>query len=165
MALDTPRWESYEQVAVYLLDQIADVLGLERVEGKQSLAGKRSGTRWKIEGKGVKLRDGGFVIIECRRYTKSRQKQEQAAGLAYRILDTGAEGGIVVSPFGLQEGAAKVAAAENIQTVFMNENSTRTEYIVRFLNNIFVGFSDSVGLSDSVIATDAVEIIDGTEGE
>jgi hypothetical protein len=159
MSTDTAHWESYEQVAAYLLDQIADVLGLELVEGKQSLAGNRSGTQWEIDGKGVKLRDGGFVIIECRRYTKSKQKQEQVAGLAYRILDTGAEGGIVVSPFGLQEGAAKVAAAENIQTVFMNENSTRTEYILRFLNNTFVGLSDSVSVTDEL----KVEIINGTE--
>jgi hypothetical protein len=156
MARDTARWESYEQVAVYLLDQIADVLGLERVEGKHSLAGI-SGAQWKIEGKGVKLGDGGFVIIECRRYTKSKQKQEQVGGLAFRIIDTGAAGGIIVSPLGLQAGAAKVAAAQNIQTVFMNENSTRTEYMVRFLNNIFVG------LSDSALATDEIEIIEGTE--
>jgi hypothetical protein len=160
MTSGTAHWDSYEQVAAYLLDQIiADVLGLERVEGKQSLAGNRSGTQWEIDGKGVKLQDGGFVIIECRRYTKSKQKQEQVAGLAYRILDTGAEGGIVVSPFGLQEGAAKVAAAENIQTVFMNENSTRTEYILRFLNNIFVGLSDTVNVTDGL----KVEIIIGTE--
>jgi hypothetical protein len=161
MTSDTAHWESYEQVAVYLLDQIADVLGLKRVEGKQSLGGNRSGTQWEIDGKGVKLRDGGFVIIECRRYTKSKQKQEQVAGLAYRILDTAAEGGIVVSPFGLQEGAAKVAAAENIQTVFTNENCTRTEYILRFLNNIFVGLSDTVSVTDEL----KVEIINGTEDE
>jgi hypothetical protein len=158
MATDTARWESYEQAAVYLLDQIADVLGLERVEGKQNLAGKnRSGTQWEIDGKGVKLGDEGFVIIECRRYTTSKQKQGQVGELAYRIIDTGAAGGIIVSPLGLQEGAAKVAAAENIETVYMAENSTRTEYMVRFLNNIFVG------LSDSALATDEIEIIKSTE--
>jgi hypothetical protein len=40
------------------------VLGLERVEGKQKLVGNRSGTQWEVEGKGVKLGDEGFVIIE-----------------------------------------------------------------------------------------------------
>src|SRR5262250_1546186 len=38
-------------------------------------------------------------------------------GIAYRIRDSGAEGGIVVSPLGLQEGAAKVAKKENIVSV------------------------------------------------
>jgi hypothetical protein len=126
------------------------------------VAAGRPDPRWhdlRHTGATCQLGDEGFVIIECRRYTKSKQKQAQVASLAYGILDTGAAGGIVVSPLGLQEGAAKVAATENIQTVFMNENSTRTEYMLRFLNSIFVG------LSDSALATDEIEIIRGTDGE
>jgi hypothetical protein len=146
----TATWSSYEQVAIYLLNQIADVLELERVEGKQSLEGRSSGTRWELDGKGVKVGDEGFVIIECRRYTKSKQKQEQVAGLAYRIIDTGAEGGIIVSPLGLQEGAAKVAAAESIQTVYMDANSMPTDYFIRFLNNIFLGISDTAHATDEL---------------
>jgi hypothetical protein len=153
------NWHSYEEVAVYLLNQIADVLGLERAEGKQSVEGRRSGTRWEVDGKGVKLGEEGFVIIECRRYTKSKQKQEQVAGLAYRIIDTGAEGGIIVSPLGLQEGAAKVANAENIQTVYMDEKSTQANYILRFLNNTFLGVSDTGYVTDDV----KVEVIRGDE--
>lgn len=42
------RWRSYEQVARYLLDQIAEHFGLGRVEGKQIVPGA-SGTRWEIE--------------------------------------------------------------------------------------------------------------------
>jgi Restriction endonuclease len=150
MTEETTTWISYEQVAIYLLNQIADVLELERVEGKQSLEGRSSGTRWELDGKGVKVGDEGFVIIECRRYTKSKRKQEQVAGLAYRILDTGAEGGIIVSPLGLQEGAAKVAAAERIQTVYMEPNSTPTDYFVRFLNSIFLGLSDRANATDEL---------------
>ncbi|WP_411153065.1 restriction endonuclease [Streptomyces sp. A30] len=86
----------------------------------KKVIGKRSGTEWEIDGKGVKVGDEGFVIIECRRYTTSKQKQEQVAGLAYRIIDTEADGAIIVSPLGLQEGAAKVAEAENIRTVHQN---------------------------------------------
>jgi hypothetical protein len=153
------NWHSYEDVAVYLLNQIADVLGFERVEGKQSLEGSRSGTHWELDGKGVKLGEEGFVIIECRRYTASKQKQEQVAGLAYRIIDTGAEGGIIVSPLGLQEGAAKVAAAENIQTVYMDENSTQTDYMVRFLNKTFLGLSDTGYVTDDA----KVEVIRDNE--
>ena len=43
MTSGAKKWESYEQVAVYLLNQVAHALGLERVEGKQSLVGARSG--------------------------------------------------------------------------------------------------------------------------
>jgi hypothetical protein len=157
VAKQLSKWESYEEVAVFLLDQIAEVLGLERVEGKQALIGNRSSTRWVVDGKGVKLAGEGFIIIECRRYTKSKQKQEDVGALAYRMDDTGAAGGIVVSPLGLQEGAAKVAAAENIQTVYMDENSTSTDYILKFLNKAFVGMSDTVNLTDEA----TVEKIDG----
>lgn len=85
-----------------------------------------------------------------RKYTKSKQKQEQVAGLAYRIIDTGAEGGIIVSPLGLQEGAAKVAVAEGIQTVYMDANSTPTGYFLRFLNSIFLGISDTAEATDEL---------------
>ena len=37
--------------------------------------------------------------------------------MAYRISDTGAEGGIIVSPLGVQEGGKKIAETENIVTV------------------------------------------------
>jgi hypothetical protein len=141
MTAEGKGWETYEQVAVYLLDQVASALGLESVEGKQKVIGNRSGTTWEIDGKGVKSGSEGFVIIECRRYTKSKQKQEQVAALAYRIIDTGAQGGIIVSPLGIQEGAAKVAESENIQTVHMDQNSTRSEFVFRFLNNVFVGLA------------------------
>jgi hypothetical protein len=152
VTVTSSKWESYEEVAVYLLDQVAGELGLERVEGKQGVFGSRSSVTWTIEGKGVKVGGDGFVIIECRRYTTSRQRQEQVGGLAYRIIDTGAAGGIVVSPLGLQEGAKKVAAAENIQEVFLSPDSTCTEYMLRFLNRIFVGVTDRVTVAVSVTA-------------
>jgi hypothetical protein len=88
------NWKTYEEVAKYLLNQMADKFGLSHVEGKQKIVGKRSGTEWEIEAKGVNLSDGTFVIVECRRYTTSKQCQEKLGGLAYRILDTGAAGGI-----------------------------------------------------------------------
>ncbi|MFE9993012.1 hypothetical protein ACFYRK_39900 [Streptomyces sp. NPDC005381] len=144
---------------MYLLDQVAAKLDLDRVEDKQKVIGERSGTEWEIEGKGVKVGDEGFVIIECRRYTTSKLKQEAMGGLAYRIIDTGAAGGIIVSPLGLQEGAAKVAEAENIRTVHMDENSTRTDYMFNFLNEVFVGVSDTVRVTETVTITRA----DGTQ--
>jgi hypothetical protein len=98
------------------------------------------------------------VILEARRYTSSKQKQEQMAALAYRIIDTGAAGGIIVSPLGLQKGAAKVAAVEGILDVHMDENSSTAEYMFGFLNQVFLGVTDSITMSESA----HVEIVEGT---
>lgn len=150
MAKQPPHWETYEQVAVYLLDRIAEEFGLEQVEGKQDVYGSRTGTSYEIDGKGVKIGGEGFVIIECRRYTKSKQKQEQAAALAFRILDSGAAGGILVSPHGLQAGAQTIAKAEGVVTVLMDEHSTRTDFMLTFLNKIFKGFAETARVNSSV---------------
>lgn len=103
----TTEWQSYEEVAAYLLNQCACEFGLSNVEDKQSVNGIRSQTEWAIDAKGVSEGNEGFVIIECRRYTTSKQNQERIASLAYRILDTGAQGGIIVSPLGLQGRRSK----------------------------------------------------------
>jgi hypothetical protein len=160
MTDETQSWQGYEEAAVAIMNKIASYLGLERVEGKQRVYGSRSGTGWEIDGKGVRVGDEAFVIIECRRYRKDRQKQEQVAALAYRIMDTGASGAIVVSPLGLQEGAKKVAAAENIHEFFMGPESTSTDYVVRFLNQVFVGVSLTV--KPTMTATVMVRRPDGT---
>ena len=154
------EWETYEEVAVHLLNQIASELGLERVEGKQDVYGSRSLTRWEIDGKGVEVGGEGFVIIECRRYTTSKQNQEKVAALAYRIIDAGASRGILVSPLGFQEGAKKVAAAEGIVEVLMDENSTHTDYVLQFLNKIFAGVS--LAAKATMTATATVVRADGT---
>jgi hypothetical protein len=133
------KWKTYEEVATYLLNQFAKEFGLERVEGKQSVSGKRSGTEWEIDAKGVGNTSEVFFIVECRRNTTERQSQEKLGGLAYRIRDTGAKGGIIVSPLDLQEGAAKVAHAENIYCVTLSEDSTTSEYFLKFLDRLRVG--------------------------
>ena len=144
-------WKSYEEVAVYLLDRCAGEFGLARVEGKQKVSGHRSGTEWEIDAKGVREGDEGFIIIECRRYITSKQNQEKLGGLAYRILDTGASGGIIVSPIGLQEGAKKIAQAENIIDIQLDQNSTPQEFSMRFLNKIMIGMREEIrmGISSS----------------
>jgi len=147
------RWESYEEVATYLLDQFAVEFELERVEPKQSVMGQRSGTKWEIDAVGFRQGGVGFVLVECRRYTTSRQTQEQIAALAYRIADTGAEGGIIVSPLGLQEGAARVAAAENVVNVKLDENSSRHEYVLGFLDKVMMGVRDSFSFTESITIT------------
>lgn len=147
------KWQTYEEVATYLLNRIADEFGLSNFEGKQKVIGKRSATEWEIDAKGVKESDEIFIIVECRRYTTSKQTQEKIGALAYRIMDTEAAGGIIVSPLGLQEGAEKVAKAEKIQTVILNKNCTTENYILEFLNKIRVGLTDKVEISDSLRIT------------
>ena len=142
-------WQTYEEVATYLLNKFAKEFGFSRVEGKQSLSGKRSGTTWEIDAKGYRQGTEGFVIVECRQYKKSKQNQEKIGALAYRILDTGAVGGIVVSPLGVQSGAQLIAAAEGIITVQLHGDSTPTEFAMQFLNKIFVGIHEHLNASDS----------------
>ncbi|MFD0746083.1 hypothetical protein ACFQ1L_32730 [Phytohabitans flavus] len=43
------------------------------------------------------------------------------AVLAYRIMDTGADPGIIVSPLGIQEGAAMIVLAENNHPIHLEE--------------------------------------------
>jgi hypothetical protein len=131
-------WRRYEQVAAHILNDVAAHFGFKQVEGKQSIPGRRSRTEYEIEAKGVSEDGQTFVIIECRRYTTSKLKQEHLGAVAYRILDTGAAGGIVVTPLGLQEGGKKVAAAENIIPVRLSLDATPEQFAVEFLGNVIV---------------------------
>lgn len=136
--------DTYEEVATYLLNEFASQFGLTAVEGKQKVVGQRSGTTWEIDAKGIRAANDGFVIVECRRHTQSGQKQEQVAAVAYRIQDTGAKGGIIVTPIGLQEGGKKIAAAEGIVEVKMTPDSTTRQYMLQFLNKVMIGIEDVV---------------------
>ena len=147
--LSSMSWKSYEEVAQYLLNQFAEHFKLGRVEGKQIVPGE-SGTEWEIDAKGVKSDGEGFLIVECRRFTKSRLNQESMAALAFRIQDTGAQGGIVVSPLEPQSGAKKIAAYSNVKHVILDPKSTTSDYMMRFLNQIFVGISDTITPTDSL---------------
>ena len=142
------KWETYEEVAAYLLGKFSEHFALSRVEGKQSIPGMRSGTEWTIDAKGICQGTEAFLIVECRRHTTSRQDQEQLGGLAYRIIDTSAQGGILVSPLGFQSGAEKVAQSESIVHVELHEDSTPTEFSMRFLNQLFVGIHERCDLTD-----------------
>jgi len=152
MTKEKKTWESYEEVAQYLLNQFASQFGLGHVEGKQCVPGE-SGTEWEIDAKGVANNGDGFLIVECRRYTKSRLSQESLAAIAFRIQDVGASGAIVVSPLDLQSGAKLVAAHANIQHVILDPKSTTTEYVLRFLNQIFMGLTETVSIKESFSIT------------
>ncbi|HZL37072.1 MAG TPA: hypothetical protein VFC78_17260 [Tepidisphaeraceae bacterium] len=151
----TKAWKSYEEVAAHLLNQFAKEFGLDRVESKQKLRGHQSKTTWEADAKGVRDTDGAIMVVECKCFTTSRLCQGKIGELAYRIIDTGAMGGIIVSPLGLQEGARKVAKANNIVEVHLDENSTPEQFVMRFLNKIMGGFADAIQLKDDV----TVEVI------
>jgi hypothetical protein len=53
--------------------------------------------------------------------------------------DQGAAGGLMVTPVGYQEGAAKVANARKIGMATLNANATDREYVLRIANQLFVG--------------------------
>jgi len=144
MKKDDKKWRDYEEVSAYLLNHLSKELGLIKVEGKQKLVGS-SGTEWEIDAKGICKDNEGIVIIECRRYTTSKQNQEKMAGFAWRIVDTGAKGGIIVSQLGLQRGAKLVAKAANITNVIIDGNSTPQNFAVEFLNKLFLGTTISAG--------------------
>jgi len=141
--------ETYEQVALYLLDKFKDEFGLEKIQGKQSVQGLSSGTTWELDGKGLRKGNEAIFVVECKRYTTSKIKQETAASLAYRIKDISAEGGILVSPLGLQEGAKKIANAENIIEVHLSQKSDNLNFLMFFLNQIKAGSNDIVKISES----------------
>lgn len=155
------NWKTYEEVACFLLDRIAGELDLKRVEGKQHLPGHRSGTEWEIDAKGVSSQGDGVLIIEIRRHTTRRLAQEDIAAIAYRIQDTGAVGGIVVSPLPLQTGARKVANAEGIVEVQLSKNSTTKEHILRFLQRVMVGLrSDALAINANVVCATLKSVSD-----
>lgn len=138
MAISHKAWRTYEEVAAQILERLKNELALLGVEGKQSVPGA-SGTDWELDAKGIKEGAESFVVIECRRYTTSKLKQNAVAALAWCIQDTGASGGLIVSPLGLQAGAAKVASAAKIQSVTLNSNATPHQFVLLFLGNLFVG--------------------------
>jgi Restriction endonuclease len=96
-------------------------------------------TTWEIDAKGVKSDGIGFVVVECRRYTNSRLNKTNMGALVFTIQDTGAQGGIVVSPLDLQSGAKKIAASANVQHVTLNPDSTTSDYVMRFLDRVSLG--------------------------
>jgi hypothetical protein len=100
------KWRTYEEVAAHLLNQFAKHFKLGRFEGKQVIGGA-SGAEWELDAKGWSDDGEHFVVVECKRHTKSGIPQAIVAGTAWTISDTGAAAEIVVSPLGLQEGAKK----------------------------------------------------------
>lgn len=128
-------WQSYEEVARYLLNMFSADFGVDFFEGKQSIAGA-CGTDWQIDAVGVRQSDSAIVLVECRRHTTSKLSQEDVAAFAWRIDDTSALRGIIVSPFDVQKGAKLVADAGSIERVRLNANSTSESFCMEFINRL-----------------------------
>ncbi len=134
---DMAEWRTYEEVTRFLLNKFSEKFELSKVEGKQILVG--ASTEWRVDAKGIREGSESIVIIEARRHTKSKQNQEQLGALAFRIHDVGADGGIIVSPLGLQSGAKKVADANNIVSVQIDANSTVEGFAMKFFGDLYIG--------------------------
>lgn len=148
------HWRSYEGAARRVITDLRALFGIDSVGGDQHLPGQ-SGTSWKVEGMAVLADGGGFLIVECRRYTTRRLSQESLGGIAYRILDVGGTGGIVVSPLPLQEGAAIIAGASNIKHITLTPDSTAEDYLAVFMKQTFHGAAvkEGIGVCDVMDAT------------
>lgn len=149
MSQQNRSWRNYEEVAQFLLDQLASHFGLGRVEGKQIVRGES--TEWELDARGVLVDGDGFVAIECKRH-KHRVRQGQIGELFCKIHDTGAVGGIIVSPLPLQAGASKFANNNLIVQVRLDRNCTTTEYILEFINKLFIGLSQRSVVCDHLEA-------------
>lgn len=150
------EWRRYEVAAKQIIERLRTEFGFSAVEGKQTVDGQ-SGTQWEIDAKGLTEGPSTFVIIECRRYTTSRLKQEDIAAVAWRILDTGASGALVVTPLGLQEGAAKVAAAAGVRAVRLPADASLESYVVEFLGNLYASLRGAQAVAEAGVLTPVVE--------
>ena len=143
-----PAWRSYEQIAAFVLDQCAREFGLERFEGKQNVPGK-SGANWEVDARGWSEGNSAFFIVECKNHAGAGISQALTGSLAYSITDTEAAGGFLVSPNGLQSGAAKVAAADGIHEIKLDSASTTSAYFGEWLGKLRVGLFDKVNVNVS----------------
>jgi predicted helicase len=144
------KWETYEEVARQLISDVRDYLKLGRIEEKQKVKGYITNTEWEVDVVAYNVDDGKLVLVECKHKSKSTLSQESLAGFAYRIKDTNADHGIIVTTIGLQEGAEKIAKAEKITLIRLDYNSTSENYIAQIANQIFIKMTDRVKMSDCV---------------
>jgi hypothetical protein len=152
----TPLWRKYELAAAEILGRLHKELGLSSVEGKQKLEGA-SGTEWEVDAKGIAQDSGAIVLIECKRFPKSKVEQDLIASLAFRIKDLGAAGGIVVSPLGLQEGARRVATSTNVRSIRLNVDATPEQFALWIGNDLFAGLRGQQMSAQTGILTAVVE--------
>ncbi len=150
----SPTWKSYEDIATFVLNQCAHEFGLGNFDGKQMIEGA-SGTDWEVDARGWSKDGSTFFNVECKKHIGTRISQALTGSLAYSITDTGATGGFLVSPEGLQSGAKKVAAAAGIHEIKLDPASTTSAYFGEWLGSLHAGFTDvvNVGVSEHLLIT------------
>ena len=143
----------YEMEAQQVIDSLPPLLqnlGIQEVKGKRGVEGS-SGVRWEIDAKGIVAGDSRFVIFEC----KSSEKKISVCTvmhLAYRVKDTNALTGIIVSPACLTTPAKKLACYEGIHKIDLPVGCETNEYQVRFLNQVFVGVKSTIAVTSEANA-------------
>jgi hypothetical protein len=130
--------EQYEDVTKTILNALRSHLGLACVQGEVRHEGE-SGTAWNVDASCYRQDDGALLLVECRRKTTRRVDQEEMAGFAFRIGDTGASGGLMVTPIGYQKGAKAVAGATRIGLATLNPDATSREYTLEIAERLFHG--------------------------
>lgn len=138
--------DEYERVAQVILNNLRDRLGFERVVGTTKPVGKRSGKKIQIDCTAYGL-DGSKTLIECRKHSRPIDVNQMRAFYYVVYRDIEADGGIIVSPVGFQEGAEAVAHAEKIDMFLLNADATEGTYTLQVGNQIFGSRSVPVTVS------------------
>jgi hypothetical protein len=147
--------DRFEQTVRNILEQCRDALGYSRVDPKGKLPG-RSGTEWEIDSTAYLATSGDMVLVECRWRSKKRIDQEQIGGLVFRVQDTGAVAGLMVTSIGLQKGAELVAQANQIGIAKINPDATDRDYVLDIAGRLFHGIEAKGGLRVSGAALNSV---------
>jgi hypothetical protein len=137
-------WETYEDVARQLINDIKSYLGLSMVNPDKKKFPKKDGGRCEIDVSAYNMSDGKLVLVECRKENR-RLIQEEVHGFAYRIQQTNAMRGIIVTTIGLQEGGVIAANGAKIQTIKLDPSSTLDNYIAQFIGFLAIKLTDSFG--------------------
>lgn len=144
------EWERYEDVARQVIDDIKSHLGLSLVNEDKIEFKKKDGGKCEIDISAYDMSDGKLVLVESRKKNKSLN-QEEVHGFAYRIQQTGAKRGIIVTTIGLQQGAQIAADGAKITLIRLNEGSTKEEYVAKITQQIFLKITDKCKMGISFI--------------
>jgi hypothetical protein len=139
-------WRKYEDAVRSIIAQHRDLLGLDSVELSPVKLEGKSGNTWNIEIIGYTAGQRKLVLVEVRRKTTRNIEPEEVGGFAYRIEDTGAEKGYMVTPLdrGLSIGAAKIAGYEEIGHINVSVEATPEDYIIQHMNSMFARSTEDV---------------------
>lgn len=144
MPRNSKTWRRYEELAPYILRRFADIFGISEIEAKQRVMG-RGGTQWEIDAKGIVA--DGFLIVECKERTSAKLNKDVIAALGFKVRDSGAKGGIIITTIGLQKGAKKIAEQYDFKIVYLPKESTFEQYVASCGERIAMKISEKVNAS------------------